>query len=339
VAGVEHRGGQASDGFSRMQRAGVVDERPQVDGGGTAVLHAVGEQDQAVPGSQLEFLESVGARCHHAEGQVDRQFDLFDGAVAQPHRPGMACVDQFTEPGFEVHAQQLPGGQTPAVAQQGLVGVVGLCQGVTAAAACASQCADQQGGQQCRVGVVAHGVGDGQVQGVAVEGVVVGVAADVVGRDQPAREGELGGLAARRRGKQLVLDLRGQAGLGGAPAQMVEVGETPVRDDDVGQRVGRVADLPEHGVVGGLQGQLQQADAVAPVGDRCDDAPSALAVGFHVLALALQHAVVDAVLKGDRIVEVGGFPSCRGEPYQALADEVDEQEGHPLRTEPLAQIA
>jgi hypothetical protein len=56
MAGVEHRGGQAPYSFSRVPRAGVMNDRGQVDGRGIALLHAVGEQDQAVPGTQLQFL-------------------------------------------------------------------------------------------------------------------------------------------------------------------------------------------------------------------------------------------------------------------------------------------
>lgn len=121
------------------------------------------------------------------------------------------------------------------------------------------------------------------------------------------------------------------------PAQVVEVGETAVRDDDVGQCVRRVANLPEHGVVGGLQGHLQDADAVTTVGDRRDDTPSTLAVRFHMLALAAQDAVVDAALQSDRLGSVRDVVG-RGEPYQPLTYEVDEQERHPLRAEPLLQI-
>lgn len=101
----------------------------------------------------------------------------------------------------------------------------------------------------------------------------------------------------------------------------------------------RVADLPQHGVVHGLQGHLQDADAVAAVGDRRDDAPSVLAGRLHMLALAPQHAVVDTALQVDRLGLVRDLVVGRGEPYQPLTDEVDEQERHPLRTEPLLQVA
>lgn len=101
----------------------------------------------------------------------------------------------------------------------------------------------------------------------------------------------------------------------------------------------RVANLPQHGVVHGLQGHLEDADAVAAVGDRRDDALSVLAVRLHILALASQHAVVDAALKVDRRGLVRDLVVGCGEPYQPLTDEVDEQERHPLRTEPLLQVA
>lgn len=135
VAGIEDRAGQGPDDFSRVQRPSVVNDGGQVGGRGTALLHAVGEKDQAVPGTQLQFLDAVGGGCRHTERQVDGELDLFDGAVTQPQRPGMAGVDQFAQAGFEVDAQQLSGGQPAAVAQQGLVGVVGLLEGVTATAA------------------------------------------------------------------------------------------------------------------------------------------------------------------------------------------------------------
>jgi hypothetical protein len=56
VAGVEHRGGQAPDGFTRVQCTGGVNELGQVHGSGTALQHSVGEQDHAVSRAQLQFL-------------------------------------------------------------------------------------------------------------------------------------------------------------------------------------------------------------------------------------------------------------------------------------------
>lgn len=100
--------------------------------------------------------------------------------------------------------------------------------------------------------------------------------------------------------------------------QVVQVGEPPVRDDDVGKRVGRVTYLTQHGVVGALQGHFQDTQAVAAVGDRRDDPPAALAVRFHMLALAAQDLFVDAALQVDRpaVVRVVGVSADRGQPYQ-----------------------
>lgn len=135
LAGLEHRGGQASDSFSWMQRTGVVNNRGQVHSRGTALLHSVGQQDHAVSGLQLQFLHAVGGGCRHTERQVHGECDLFDGALTQSQWPGVAGVDQFTQTCIEIDAQQLPGGQAAAVAQQGLMRVAGLREGVTAAAA------------------------------------------------------------------------------------------------------------------------------------------------------------------------------------------------------------
>lgn len=177
-----------------MASAGVPHEGCQVDCSCTPFLHAVSEQDQTVAGEKLELLDTVGGGGCHVEGEVGRELDLFDlgGAFAQVQRPGMPGVDQFAGTRREADAQQLTGGQAAAVSQQGLMGALSLLERVTTAAAGAAQSADQERGEQRGVGVVAHGVGDGQVQCVAIERVVVCVPADVVGRDQAGGEGELG---------------------------------------------------------------------------------------------------------------------------------------------------
>lgn len=86
---------------------------------------------------------------------------------------------------------------------------------------------DEEGRQQGGVDVVAHGVGDGQLQGVVLEGEVVGVTGDGVRGDQSPGQGELGRLAGRGRGRaqELALHLGRRAERGGAPAPVVEVGE------------------------------------------------------------------------------------------------------------------
>jgi len=84
------------------------------------------------------------------------------------------------------------------VVGEGLVGVPGLVGQVGSGAAGAAQGSHEDGGGQCGVGVVAHGVGDRQVEGVAVQGVVEGVAADLFRGFQIPAQRELGGLARQR---------------------------------------------------------------------------------------------------------------------------------------------
>lgn len=88
LTGFRDRGRQGPDGLPGMQRAGVMDDPGQIDGGGTPVLHAVGEQYQPVTGPQMQLLLAVGDRRRYAERQVDGELDLLDRPVAQPQRPG-----------------------------------------------------------------------------------------------------------------------------------------------------------------------------------------------------------------------------------------------------------
>lgn len=193
-AGFQDRCGQHAHGLPGMQVTGFAHEGSQIDSGGTALLHAVGEQDQAVSGVQLQLLELVRGGRGDPERQIDDERHLlgFGGTCPQAQRPGMSGVDQFTGAGVETDAQQLSGGQPATVGQQGLVGAMRLTERVAAGAAGSAQRTRDQRRQQGGLGVVAHRVGDGQVQRVPVEGVVVGVAADVVGRDETCGEGELG---------------------------------------------------------------------------------------------------------------------------------------------------
>ncbi|BFO17041.1 hypothetical protein SHKM778_34290 [Streptomyces sp. KM77-8] len=107
----------------------------------------------------------------------------------------MAGVDELGAPGVEVDAQQLSGGVAVAVAGQSLVGQVGLFGQAGSCPAGAAQSAHQDRGGQGGVDVVAHGIGHRQVKGVAVQGVVEGVAAEVFGGLQAPAQCELCGLA------------------------------------------------------------------------------------------------------------------------------------------------
>ncbi len=172
------------------------------------------------------------------------------------------------------------------------------------------------------VDVVAHGVGDRQVQGVVAEGVVVGVAGHAVRRCQGAGEGELGRLRRRRGGQEPALDLGARADRAGALPPLVEVGEAAVGDDDVRQRVRGLLDLLQD-VVGGLgQEQLQDAEGVAAVGDRSEDPVPVLAVGDPHRLLGAQDLVVDAAGQRDL---VGTDTPLRGhllaDPHHLAADD------------------
>jgi hypothetical protein len=95
--------------------------------------------------------------------------------------------------------------------------------------------ADQEGGDEGGVDVVAHGVGDGQAQGVLVRAaVVVSPAMPEAGTRVPAWASP-GGLERGRRRQEPVLDLRGQADPSGAVAPVVEIGGAAVGDDYVRQ--------------------------------------------------------------------------------------------------------
>ena len=124
----------------------------------------------------------------------------------------MASVDELSLPGVQVDAQQLSGGVAVSVVGQCPVGTVGLVGQAGSCAAGAAQGAHQDRGGQGGLDVVAHGVGHRQVEGVAVQGVVEGVAAEVFGGLQVPAQCELSRLARQRRGQQLVLDFCCQGG-------------------------------------------------------------------------------------------------------------------------------
>ncbi len=203
AAGVGDRGGEGAHDLPRMLAGGVADEAGQIDRLRSAFLHAVGVEDQPVAGTQVEVLDLVGPLLGDPEGQIDADVDLLDPAVAQPQRPRMACVDELRPAAVESDAQQLAGGErAAAVVEQGLVRAAGLLGQVRAGASGAPRGVDRQGRHEGGFDVVARGVGDGQVQGVAVEGVVVRVTGDAGSGHQGAGEGELGCLAAGGRGKE-----------------------------------------------------------------------------------------------------------------------------------------
>ncbi|CAB4902090.1 unannotated protein [freshwater metagenome] len=236
----------------------------------------------------------------------------------------------------QVHLQHLAGDELPRrqVPLDRLAGDPGLGAEVRTRPALVAQAAHQQGRQQGRRDVVAHGVGDRHPQLVPVQRPVEGVAAHGRGRFQPARHGELPGLAGEGGGQQPALDLRGQGERRRPLAPLEQVGVPPVGDQHVGQRMTGGRDVGEHLGVGLYgQHQLEHAERVAAVGDRDQHAAAGVEVDDRG-PLGAQHLAVVAALQGDGVGAVRARPAGRGaggrdraQPDQGVPGEVGDQEG------------
>ncbi len=102
-----------------------------------------------------------------------------------------------------------------------------------------------------------------------------------------------------------MLDLRGQAQRDGAAAPLVHVGVGPVRDDDVRQRVGRVADRPHHLRVRRRgQEQFEETVGVPVIGYRGDDPDQRTSPDLHARPLGADDVVVQGAAQRDA---PGGF--------------------------------
>ena len=188
--------------------------------------------------------------------------------VHQLQRP-RAEVDPAHQSGHEVLQ-----GARRRVLEQGQVRRDRLLEQRGTPVAGAPQAGDAQRGGQRGRHAVPHRVRQGQVQVVAGQAEVEGVAGDVRGRLQPGGQGERPGLAGLRPGQQPVLDLGGQAQRSGALSPLVEVGVAPVRDHHEGQQVRQPGDLVERRAGRLLgQAQLQQPDHLAPLGHRRQHQP------------------------------------------------------------------
>jgi hypothetical protein len=112
---------------------------------------------------------------------------------------------------------------------------------------------------------VPHGVGDGDVEVLTVDGVVEGVTPDIVGRLEPPGQGEDVGLHGVRRWQEPPLDLRGEGERAIALRPLEQVGVATRGDQDVGESVCRRVEVVDHVTVR-LAGQreLEDADGVAP---------------------------------------------------------------------------
>jgi hypothetical protein len=155
-----------------------------------------------------------------------------------------------------------------AHADQGAAGGIGLFGWRGERPATVAEATNGQRGEERRLAGVAHGVGYRGVEEFAVDGVVEGVAASVVGRLQPARKGERTTFSRVGRRQQAALDLGGQRERNVSLRPFEQVGVAPGGDQYVGEGVrGGYQVIDGLGVRSRRQGQFEYADSVAPLGD------------------------------------------------------------------------
>ena len=118
-----------------------------VELGGVAFQDALGHEDDAVTGPQVEGLQPVLGAPSDPERQVDVQFDLGDLAVAQPQRERVPGVDDLDGLGVQVDPQHLAGDELAGsgVGLHGVVGVTRLVVQARAPAALVAQAAHPRG--------------------------------------------------------------------------------------------------------------------------------------------------------------------------------------------------
>ena len=144
-------------------------------------------------------------------------------------------------------------------------------------------------------------------------------------------------------GQQAVLDLGGERQPDGALPPLEQVGEPPVGDDDVRQRVRGERDVGERLLVRGLgEAQLQHADRLAAVGHRCVHA-RAVGAGLDLDRLIAQRAPVRAALQDHALGGLAPLPPRRGtragvaEPDERAPAEVHDEEGDLRRAERVGE--
>jgi hypothetical protein len=195
------------------------------------------------------------------------------GTVAHEVRRGVPRADQAQYCCRQVDAPQQPGAELLArgagVLQHGVVGLGSLCRQRAARAAGVAQSPHGQRRGQGAGDPVPHGVGEGQVQGLAVDAVVEGVAADAGRRLQPRRERERARLAGVGRGEQAALDLGGEGEPGGPLSPLEHVGVPAAGDQHERQQVGGVGYLGRQVLTRLVrQAELQEAQRFAALDDR-----------------------------------------------------------------------
>jgi len=158
--------------------------------------------------------------------------------------------------------------------------------------------ADGQVGELAGAQAVAHGVEHRELEGVAVDGVVEGVAADLVGRLDQARHRDPPAVQAQR-WQQTPLHLGGQGDLLAAAQRRVGVGALAPGDQQrsdhpgqaVGQRPGFVIEVDE--------GDGHHTQARRPVDHDAPQPPAAFS-GLVPLAGGGERPATGGVVHGDR---------------------------------------
>ena len=335
--------------FARMHLRARRDHGLDVDAGGVALEHAVGEEHQPVTGLERQRLHAVlVAAARSRTAGRPRSATRLDAAVAQPQRRRMPGVDDRRRLGAQVDPRDLAGHEA---ALRRVVARARRWPGAPArrarrrpGARCAapptSTVASTRGAD-----LVAHGVGHREVQRVALQREVERVAADVAGGLQPGRERELPGLARVGAGQQAVLDLGGQRQRHRALAPLEEVGEPAVGDDDVGERVRGERDVGQRLLVRGARPRRSSSTPMASprlvtgANTRVPPAPCSTTT-----RLPGERAPVRAVPPAARArrsrapcVRAAALAAGVAEPDQRLAAEVGDEERHLVRAERLGQ--
>jgi hypothetical protein len=82
--------GEVLHGLARMHLRAARDHALDVDAGGVALQHAVGEEQEAVAGLERQDLLAVLVARHGSERRLGLELHAVDAAVAQPERQRMA---------------------------------------------------------------------------------------------------------------------------------------------------------------------------------------------------------------------------------------------------------
>jgi hypothetical protein len=183
-----------------------------VDAGGVALQHAVGEEQEPVARLERQAVLAVLVGRQGPERRVDLELHPVDAPVAQPERQWTAGVHDGGRPGAQVDAADLAGHEAAVrrVVGEPVAREACLLGEPETGPARVAQPSDHERGEQRGAHLVAHGVRQREVQDATLQREVEGVAADVAGRLEPPRDRGLPGLAGVGPRQEPVLDLGGR---------------------------------------------------------------------------------------------------------------------------------